>query len=133
MRGWRMVAAALALTAFLGAPARAADDGSWAEDAGWGTLTMLANVAYMPAKLVYSVLGGVTGSFAFALTGGDLDVAENVWVPSMGGTYVLTPRMLQGEDAIVFAASRGNDRTSDAGPTATDDLGGGLHEDTLPQ
>jgi hypothetical protein len=130
MKGWRTVAAALALTAFLGAPACAADDDAWLEDAGWGTLAMLANFVYMPTKLVYSALGGVTGGLAYGLTGGDVDVAENIWVPAMGGTYVLTPRMVSGDDSIAFAAARENDRTSDAATTPAPS-GGTLHEDTL--
>ncbi|TMB59464.1 MAG: hypothetical protein E6J56_00160, partial [Deltaproteobacteria bacterium] len=97
MRRTRGCAAVLALGACLGTatPARA----GYLEDAGWGTLTVLTNVVYMPAKITYAVLGGLTGGFAFALTGGDLKTAETVWVTSMGGTYVVTPRMLQGEDA----------------------------------
>ena len=53
----------------------------------------------MPAKMVYSALGGLTGGLAFALTGGDMDTAEKVWVPSMGGTYIITPGMLKAAKA----------------------------------
>jgi hypothetical protein len=74
-------------------------------DAGWGALTVLTNVVYMPAKLVYATLGGVTGGLAFGLTGGSFSTAETVWVTSMGGTYVITPRMLQGEDPIAFVGT----------------------------
>jgi hypothetical protein len=62
----------------------------------------------MPAKLVYATLGAVTGGFAFALTGGDMQTAETVWVTSMGGTYVITPRMLQGEDPVAFSGTPGD-------------------------
>ena len=34
---------------------------------------------------------------------GDLDTAQNIWTTSMGGTYVLTPRNLRGEDPVAFA------------------------------
>ncbi|HLK12207.1 MAG TPA: hypothetical protein VKW76_12585 [Candidatus Binatia bacterium] len=106
MKGWRMGMAAAGLLGVLAAatPARADSAGSW-EDAGWGTLAVLSNVVYMPAKVVYATLGGLTGGLAFACTGGDLQTAENVWVPSLGGTYVITPRMLRGEDDIQFAGS----------------------------
>jgi hypothetical protein len=86
----------------LATPARADASGSW-EDAGWGTLAVLSNTVYMPAKVVYATLGALTGGLAFACTGGDLQTAENIWVPSLGGTYVITPRMLRGEDDIQFA------------------------------
>src|SRR5262249_46369343 len=100
MKGWRGFIAAMALVAGLAsaAPARA---GYW-EDAGWGTPPMLTTVPYMPVKLVYATTGGLTGGIALGLTGGDFDTAEKIWVTSMGGTYVLTPGMLQGQDAIAF-------------------------------
>ncbi len=127
MRRTRGCAAVLALGACLGTatPARA----GYLEDAGWGTLTVLTNVVYMPAKITYAVLGGLTGGFAFALTGGDLKTAETVWVTSMGGTYVVTPRMLQGEDAITFAGTPGGD--ADTGTTADGGTPQGLHEQSL--
>ena len=110
MKGWRWFVGAAALVAVL-VPARQARAG-FLEDAGWGSLTVLTNVAYMPAKLVYSVLGGITGGLALGLTGGDLDTAEKVWVTSMSGTYVVTPGMLRGEEPIVFAATPGANRVS---------------------
>ena len=105
MRGWRGVVAATALAVSLGSaqPARA----GFLEDAGWGTLTVLSNVVYMPAKLIYASLGGLTGGLALGLTGGDLDVAEAIWVTSLGGTYVLTPPMLRGEETISIAGTPG--------------------------
>jgi len=105
MRGWRGVVAAAVVAASLGSaqPARA----GFLEDAGWGTLTVLSNVLYMPVKLVYATLGGVTGGLALGLTGGDMEVADNIWVTSMGGTYVLTPPMLRGEESISIAGTPG--------------------------
>jgi len=100
--GIRTIAALLfAGTLAAATPARA----GFLEDAGWGSLTVLTNVVYMPAKIVYSAVGGVTGGLAYALTGGNLETAETVWVTSMGGTYVVTPRMLQGEDPIAFCGN----------------------------
>ncbi len=74
------------------------------EDAGMGTATVLANVVYMPTKLVYAVLGGITGSFAYVLTGANSEVAERVWTPSLGGNYVLVPEQLRGNQPIYFSA-----------------------------
>lgn len=105
MRGWRGLLAAAVVAASLGSatPARA----SFLEDAGWGTLTVLGNVFYMPAKLAYATLGGITGGIALGLTGGDMDVAETIWITSMGGTYVLTPPMIRGEESIAIAGTPG--------------------------
>src|SRR2546428_7210167 len=94
MKGWRMLVGTLALVAALTA-ARPAE-AEYLEDAGWGALTVLTNVAYMPAKLCYATLGGLTGAFAVPLTGRVLQTAATVWVTSMGGTYVITPRLLNG-------------------------------------
>jgi hypothetical protein len=105
MKGWRRLLAVAALIGgvVLARPAQA----GYLDEAGWGTLTVLSNIVYMPAKIVYATLGGITGGFAFALTGGDLETAETVWVTSMGGNYVITPRMLQGEDPIAFSGTPG--------------------------
>jgi hypothetical protein len=102
MKGWRTLVAAAAIGGALATPTTAR--AGYLEDAGWGALTMLSNVVYMPAKFVYAGLGGLTGGLTYACTAGDLDAAESVWRTSMAGTYVLTPRMLRGEDAIAFAA-----------------------------
>ena len=80
-----------------------------------------------PAKVTYSLLGGLTGGFAYALTGGDLQTAETVWVTTMGGTYVVTPRMLQGEDPIAFSGTPSSDNTA----TGDTDNGGGFYEQRL--
>ncbi|HJQ82749.1 MAG TPA: hypothetical protein VKA21_01640 [Candidatus Binatia bacterium] len=127
MKGWKAVVATTALVAGLAsaAPARA---GSW-EDAGWGTLTVLTNVVYMPAKIIYATAGAITGGFALALTGGDMETAETVWVTTLGGTYVVTPGMLQGQDPIAFtgtpsAGSATADASADTRGVEEQQLGG---------
>ena len=117
MRGWRGFVAAAVVAASLGSaqPARA----GFLEDAGWGTLTVISNVFYMPVKLVYATLGGLTGGLALGLTGGDMEVADNIWVTSMGGNYVLTPPMLRGEESISIAGTPGiTSEPTDNGDTA---------------
>lgn len=123
MKGWRGFVGALAVVATLVA-ARPAHAG-YLEDAGWGALTVITNVVYMPAKLCYATLGGLTGGFAFALTGGDLQTAETVWVTSMGGTYVITPAMLQGQEPIAFTGTpSGSSTTADTRSVEEHPLGG---------
>jgi hypothetical protein len=90
-----MIAALLAL------PGGARAD--FAEDAGRGTATVLANVLYVPTKVVYAALGGLTGGFAYVLTGGNYTVAEKVWTPSLGGNYVLNPHQVMGQEPIIFS------------------------------
>jgi len=84
-------------------PCRAdsSDGSSYGSDAGYGVLAVVSNVVYMPLKVVYAGLGAVTGGLAWVLTIGNSDVAEAIWSPSMGGTYVVTPAMLRGEEELL--------------------------------
>jgi hypothetical protein len=99
----RIVAAALAVVLALGSVGRAEAADSYLADFGLGVGTVFSNIVYMPTKFVYATLGGITGGFAFLLTGGRMDTAKSIWVPSLGGTYVLTPSMLRGQDPIYFS------------------------------
>jgi len=74
-------------------------------DAGLGVATVLANVFYMPVKLGYAVVGGVTGGLGYAVTGGNKQVAQRIWVSSMGGDYVLSRDMVSGRQKIHFSGS----------------------------
>ena len=118
MKGWKGVAATAAIVVTLmGArPAQAA----YLEDMGWGTLTVLTNVLYMPVKIVYATLGGLTGGLAYGLTAGDMQTAETVWVTSMGGNYVVTPGMLRGEESLSFAGTPGGSGSGTPAPAVTD-------------
>src|SRR5262245_39042100 len=125
MKGWRTIAGALVLAAVVAIPRPAG--AAVLEDAGWGALTVLTNVVYMPVKLVYATLGGFTGACALGLTGGDMQTAQNVWVTSMGGTYVVTPGMLRGEEVIAFTGTTGGTDTAAADNRGT----GGVEEQQL--
>ena len=116
MKGWRLMAAAGLVAASLltarcalanddlaGSDASSSDD-VWSE-VGWGALTGLSNLIYVPAKLVYAGVGGLTGGLAYTLTGGSLDTAQAIWEPSFGGDYFLTPGMIQGDEGISFAGA----------------------------
>ena len=110
--GGRPAAAAvtMGLVLFLaGAPASAAGDGSRAAaDAGWGAVTIVANLFYMPCKVLYSVAGAAVGTGAYAASGGDRDTADRIWVPSIGGDYVLTADMVAGRQEIHFSGRSGD-------------------------
>jgi hypothetical protein len=77
-------------------------DTTYWSDAGYGTLAVFTNVFYMPVKFVYGTLGLLTGSLAYVLTAGDSDTAQRVWSPSLGGSYVVTPGMLRGDEPVLF-------------------------------
>ena len=88
--------------------ARASQTKEAGNDFGIGMVAVLANVVYMPVKVTYGVLGGVTGGFAYVLSGANRDVADGVWVPSLGGDYVLTTDMMTGRDRVQFNGVRGS-------------------------
>jgi len=80
-------------------------EADYAKDAGMGVACVFINVLYMPAKLVYATLGGLTGSLAYLLTGLNYEVADRVWAPSLGGNYVVTPAHLRNEQTLYFSGS----------------------------
>lgn len=90
----------------LSAPPPVLANPDYLEDAGIGTATVAANVFYIPAKLTYATLGGITGGLAYLLTGTNREIAERVWTPSMGGDYVLRHQHIRGEETIYFSAPR---------------------------
>jgi hypothetical protein len=97
---------------------------TWAEEypesAGWGVLAVIANIGYMPVKTVYAVIGGLTGGFAYACTAGNYETASNIWSMSLGGTYVLSPAMIRGEEPIYFAGGPSEDSAVTEAPSSDD-------------
>ena len=82
-----------------------AEEESYSTDFGMGMAAVGVNLLYMPAKFVYAALGGLTGGFAYVLTGGNFDVADKVWAPSLGGNYVVSPAHLRNEETLYFSGS----------------------------
>ncbi|HLI81734.1 MAG TPA: hypothetical protein VKV03_17220, partial [Candidatus Binataceae bacterium] len=70
---------------------------------GYGAGTLATNIFYIPAKLVYAILGGLVGGGAWCLTGGNTQTANTIWRSSLGGDYVVTPDMLAGKEPIHFS------------------------------
>ncbi|MFI5397345.1 MAG: hypothetical protein ACHQ9S_17545 [Candidatus Binatia bacterium] len=64
--------------------------------------TVLADVVYVPAKVVFAGLGAMTSGAAYLLTVGDSSVSGNIWDASVNGNYVLTPNMLEGKKPVHF-------------------------------
>ena len=89
----------LSLSLFIPYRAKAEGTGS---NVGYGVGSVLATCLYSPAKLVYAGVGGLTGGLGFLLTGGDQDVANKIWTPSVRGTYVITPEILKGKEEVQF-------------------------------
>lgn len=104
----RLIMAGLTLGAVLvagGATTAAAGERGYWSEAGLGAGAALTNVVYMPCKLAYAALGTITGGLTYALTGGSYETAENVWLASLGGSYVITPDMLTGKRPVEFSGT----------------------------
>lgn len=91
-------------------------DVNW-KGVGIGAGTVAGNVLYVPAKLVYGILGGITGGASYLLTGGNTQAANTIWRSSLGGDYVLTPDMVSGQKPIHFSGPTLT--VPDAGQTMT--------------
>ena len=103
MRSVTIITAAALLIALGGQSAMAADEtGNTASGAGLQAASWLATVPYGAAKVVYAVSGGVIGSLAWVMTGGNTDVAKAIWSPSMTGHYIVQPQNLTGDRALHF-------------------------------
>jgi len=71
-------------------------------EAALGIGSALLTLVYFPCKFAYAILGGVVGTVAYGLTGGDLEAAQGIWTPSFYGTYVITPDHLKGNEPVRF-------------------------------
>jgi len=67
--------------------------------------TVLANVVYVPAKVVFAGVGAVTSGLAYVLTLGDSSASGSIWNASVNGTYVVTPNMIEGKEPAHFVGS----------------------------
>jgi hypothetical protein len=70
---------------------------------GYGAGSVVTNLVYIPAKLVYAILGGLVGGGAYLVTAGNSQTADTIWRSSLGGDYVITPDMLAGKQALHFS------------------------------
>jgi hypothetical protein len=86
---------------------------------GIGAGTVAGNILYVPAKVVYGILGGITGGASYLVTGGNTQTANTIWRSSLGGDYVLTPDMVSGDKPIHFSGPTVTPPTaSSAAPSA---------------
>jgi hypothetical protein len=85
---------------------------------GVGAGTVVGNVFYMPAKLLYGIGGGLVGGASYLMTGGNKQVSDTIWRSSLGGDYVLTPDMVAGKQPVHFSGP-----TSTAPQAINDDNG----------
>ncbi|MBI3356075.1 MAG: hypothetical protein HY038_04770 [Nitrospirae bacterium] len=73
-----------------------------ASGAGMQALSALSTIVYFPFKGAFAIGGGIVGGLAYAFSGGNEQTAKSIWIPSVYGTYVITPEHLTGDRAVRF-------------------------------
>lgn len=85
--------------------------------AGYGAGALFCSLLYIPFKLTYAILGGLVGGGTYLVTAGNTQAANTVWRSSLGGDWVVTPAMLQGQEPLNFSGP--TDTPPDATQAAT--------------
>ncbi|HVN86554.1 MAG TPA: hypothetical protein VMW17_17105 [Candidatus Binatia bacterium] len=101
----RIIAIAIVVALLMGAApnaARAESGGDEGHNPMVYVGVVLTNIVYFPTKVVFSVLGGITGTLAYAVTIGDVQTTQAIWDSACRGTYVVNPAMLEGKEEIHF-------------------------------
>lgn len=69
---------------------------------GLQAASWLLTIPYGAVKSAYAIGGGMVGGLAWVATGGNMESAKGVWVPSMTGDYIVQPENLTGEKRLQF-------------------------------
>ena len=69
---------------------------------GMQAASAVATILYFPFKAAFAIGGGVVGGLAYAFSGGSDQTAKNIWIPSIYGTYIITPDHLKGDKPVRF-------------------------------
>jgi hypothetical protein len=69
---------------------------------GMQAASAVATILYFPFKAAFAIGGGVVGGLAYAFSGGSEQTAKNIWIPSIYGTYIITPDHLKGDKPVRF-------------------------------
>ena len=67
-----------------------------------GASVVLANLVYMPAKVLYAAGGGLVAGAAYLFSAGDKAVAKPILDAAIGGDYIVEPGHLSGDKPLVF-------------------------------
>lgn len=70
--------------------------------AGTYAATVLSNVAYFPAKVIFAGTGAVASGAAYLGTLGNQRTTNEIWNASVRGDYLVTPAMIEGRTPVRF-------------------------------
>jgi hypothetical protein len=118
MRLKSMSTLVLALALFMtpAASSQAGEGMDTAKEIGSGLGLAAANVGYFCGKLFYAVLGTAVTPVAWAVSGGDKEVARHTFYPSVRGNYLLSMDNLTGKEPFDFIGRMpGEDRPGQVG------------------
>ena len=101
----RRVSITLLLMAFLAGSAARAEDRTPGRDFGLAGASAAANLLYTPPKLLTALIGLPLGAITGVCTGLNVRSMYAVWVPTVTGTYFVTPAHLEGTRPIEFFGS----------------------------
>jgi hypothetical protein len=98
----RQILGCLLVTVFAAgaAPVAVASAESTAQEVAYGTGSVLSTLLYVPFKTTFCVVGGVTSAFTLPFAGPR--TAEQVASAGCGGTWVITPGALKGQERVRF-------------------------------
>ena len=101
------------LLAVTGGPVLAEDipDAS-PQGAGLQAASWVLTIPYGAVKTAYAIGGGIVGGLAWVVTGGNVEVAKSVWIPSMTGDYVVQPQHLTGGKTLYFVGRSSDEPAS---------------------
>ena len=100
VRGW-FLGVVLGLSIVCTAPVAIAAEGQGGKAALEAT-SWLLTAPYGAFKAAYAIGGSIVGGIAWAVTGGNKEVAESIWVPAVTGDYIVRPENLTGERPLHF-------------------------------
>jgi hypothetical protein len=81
-----------------------------AQEAAYGTGSVLTTLVYAPVKASFCILGGVTSAFTLPFAGPQ--TAEQVVSGACGGTWAITPDALKGQERVRFVGGGSGDQTT---------------------
>lgn len=80
-----------------------------------------ATIPYFVGKGAFAIGGGIVGGCAYLFSGLNEQAAKSIWIPSMYGTYILTPEHLTGDRSVHFlgVAAEGAEEPASTEPVNT--------------
>lgn len=61
-----------------------------------------ADVLYVPAKVLFAAAGALTSGVTYLVTVGNKEASSAIWSSAVEGTYVITPRHIEGTEPVRF-------------------------------